>query len=83
MAINLEKMLRPSREMKKTARDIKNTVRGTGNGAKSKPVKKAPRRRKKKPLTMEQKNAAQSKVFDDMGFKPLGYWAKEFERFID
>jgi hypothetical protein len=32
---------------------------------------------------MEQKNAAQAKVFDDMGFKPLGYWAKEFERFID
>ena len=83
MKIDLEKMLRPSSAMKKTARDIKNTVRGTGNGAKSKPVKKAPRRRKKKPLTMEQKNAAQSKVFDDMGFKPLGYWAKEFERFID
>ena len=67
MVINLEKMLRPSGAMKKTARDIKNTVRGTGNGKKSTPTK----------------NKKTNKVINDMGFKPLGYWAKEFERFID
>ena len=80
MAINLEKMLRPSREMKKTARDIKNTVRGTGNGAKSKPVKKVPRRRKKKPPATKKQ---MDKTLNDMGMKPLGYWAKEMERFIN
>ena len=45
---------------------------------KSAPIKKK-RRRKKPPMTMEQKN----KAIDDMGFKPLGYWAKQFERFVD
>ena len=78
MAINLEKMLRPSGAMKKTARDIKNTIRGTGNGRKSKPVKKKPRR-KKPPMTTQQKNES----LGNMGMKPLGYWAKQFERFID
>ena len=78
MVINLEKMLRPSGAMKKTARDIKNTVRGTGNGKKSKPTKKKPRR-KKPPRTTQQKNES----LGNMGMKPLGYWAKQFERFID
>ena len=71
-------MLRPSGAMKKTARDIKNTVRGTGNGKKSTPTKKNPRR-KKPPRTTQQKNES----LGNMGMKPLGYWAKQFERFID
>jgi len=49
---------------------------------KSKPVKKK-RRRKKPPMTMEQKNAAETQAIENMGFKPLGYWAKQFERFVD
>ena len=71
-------MLRPSGAMKKTARDIKNTARGTGNGKKSKPAKKKPRR-KKTPMTTQQKNES----LGNMGMKPLGYWAKQFERFVD
>ena len=78
MVINLEKMLRPSGAMKKTARDIKNMARGTGNGKKSKPAKKKPRR-KKTPMTTQQKNES----LGNMGMKPLGYWAKQFERFVD
>ena len=45
---------------------------------KSKPVKKKPRR-KKPPMTTQQKNES----LGNMGLKPLGYWAKEMERFID
>ena len=76
--IDFDKMLKPSSAMKKTARSIKNMGRGTGNGTKSKPVKKKPRR-KKPPMTTQQKNES----LGNMGMKPLGYWAKEFERFID
>ena len=73
MAIDLEKMLRPSSELKKTARSIKNPKPN------KKPTKVTPKRKKKPPATKKRMD----KTLKDMGMKPLGYWAKEMERFID
>ncbi len=73
MAIDLEKMLRPSSELKKTARSIKNPKPN------KKPTKVTPKRKKKPPATKKQMD----KTLNDMGMKPLGYWAKEMERFIN
>ena len=50
---------------------------------KTKP-KRSPKSRRNNPeMYPPTKNKKTNKVIKDMGFKPLGYWAKEFERFID
>ena len=44
-----------------------------------KSVMSSPKKKRKPPMTTKQKN----ETLDNMGMKPLGYWAKEFERFVD
>ena len=64
-----------------TRKPINRMKKGWGGKKKTnkKSVMSSPKKKRKPPMTTKQKN----ETLDNMGMKPLGYWAKEFERFVD
>ena len=64
-----------------TRKPINRMKKGWGGKKKTnkKSVMSSPKKKRKPPMTTKLKN----ETLDNMGMKPLGYWAKEFERFVD
>ena len=73
--IDLEKAIRKATTISSEAKKGWNGKKKTNK----KSIKSSPKKKRKPPMTTQQKNES----LGNMGMKPLGYWAKKFERFID